>query len=576
MHFGDVEKLVHIEHDDPDATELVPAPPISRKDKLAMRERLFRLKRRLFAERHLMQYFHDDVLYRSEGARTIGPDELFLDLVIVGGIAALGHELRENFNGWLDVEKFFLLFAAIYSGWRSLVITWNLWDVRSDLIDKIGIYLAFFSLTGIALGAHGAFQDGIRPYVAVSAFVATALPSFSCLVWGLKEPLMKNPVNVVNQLTLMSTINLFSAVPYLAAAFVSTDRTTRIMYWVPYGMQTLSYVFSGSLYRYIHRNREGYSRLAIAIELMVEKYEVLTMIVLGESVLGMLFEAALVVTKEGARVGALYAAAAAGTAMLYALQTLYVNVDGHIIKGGTHAIRFKAFFGILWSQIHTVYHFSLILFATGLGIALRDITIPPKEDAAEKLLNIVLRATEESGTSTGPKFGTEERWLFSSGWGASLLLSGIIGLLHDAGPRAATLWRRLAIRAVVVIAMMVSIPFADISAGNFVLIYTIPTVVIASLEFLFHHMDRMGFFRSEQTIFTGTDDLDVGDSFEEETVDEQPPRAPEDALSAESQAAAKKAMLNRAFQQRLQRRHCSRLVPVNIPKKGEAKEDGTP
>lgn len=83
---------------------------------------------------------------------------------------------------------------------------------------------------------------------------------------------------------------------------------------------------------------------------------------------------------------------------------------------------------------------------------------------------------------------------------------------------------------------MVSMQFANISAGNFRLVYTIPTVVIASVEVLFHHMDRMGFFQSEQTKCTGTDDLDLGDSFKEEKEDEQQPRGPEDALLAENQA----------------------------------------
>ena len=119
--FGEVDNLVHISHEDEHAMEAVPAPPVSRKDKLAMKERVHRLGRRLFASRHLMQYFHDDVLYRTEGNRSIGPDELFLDLVIVGGIAALGHELRETFNGWDDVEKFFN--DAFFDNFNKMIAT---------------------------------------------------------------------------------------------------------------------------------------------------------------------------------------------------------------------------------------------------------------------------------------------------------------------------------------------------------------------------------------------------------------------------------------------------------------------
>lgn len=581
--FGEVERLVHIEHiQSADQLDDEPAPRISRKDKVAVRNHMHRLRRRLFAERHLMQYFHNDTLYRTEGNRKVGPDELFLDLVIVGGVAALGHELRENFSGWLDVEKFFLLFHALYSSWRAVIFLWNLFDLRSDLTDKFGIYLTFFSLTGIALGAHGAFDDGIRPYVAGCAFAATAVPSTSMLWWAVKEPLLKNPANIVNQVILASTVSLVSVIPYFAAAFVSTSRATRILFWVPYFIQTISIFITGSFYRWVHRKRPGHTRLAIAIELFVEKYETLTMIVLGESVLGLLFEAALLITEEGAHIGALYAGAAGATAMLYALQTLYVNVDGQVGKGGTHAIRYKGLFGIIWGQLHTWYHMALILFATGLGFAMRDIAIPPKDAASSRMIvDRLVRATGKA-TGEGPGFGTKKRWVFSAGWGAAIIFSAVLGALHRGGPRAATKVYRLIIRCIVATVIMVGMPFAHISAGNFLVVYMVVLVVIAIVEYICVQMDRMGFIRSEATVLSESSSavIDSRDSFSEgeeaaEDDEEEGAKEAADLVRDLSEDAAAQIFLDKALKKRLCKRHCNRLIPVEqtIPVKDEDGEE---
>lgn len=465
-----------------------------------------------------MQYFDSDVLYRSAESRKVGPDELFLDLVIVGGVAALGHELRESFKGWPDIEKFFLLFTALYSSWRSIVLLWNLFDVKKDLIDKFGIYSVFLSLTGIALGAHGAFEDGIREYVAAFSFTATAIPSATMFFWSFREKLLRNPKNITNQLSFMALVNILCVVPYLAAAFVSSSRAARALYWTSYGLQTVSIFFTGSFYRFLHRNRPGYTRLAIAIELFVEKYEILTMIVLGESVLGILFETALFITKDDARVGALYGAAAAGTAMLYAFQTYYVNIDGDIARGGRHAIRYKANHGIFWGQLHTWFHMALILFATGLGFAIRDVAIKPT--ASSRMLNVVMRAEAGDVEPGSVRFGSAERWVFSAGWGAALLLSGIIALLHDGGRRAATKKWRIGVRMIVAIGVMVGMPFTDVSADVFLYVYTAVLIPMVLVEFICVHMDRMGFFKVEDSSLESSDMYKSSDSFTDDEDDD--------------------------------------------------------
>lgn len=509
--FGHVENLQHIDSppnvsDDDDQ----PAPPVTLRDKLSRRNRMSRLRRRCFHERHLHQYWHNETLYRTEANRSITPDELFLDLVIVGGIAVLGHELRENFKGWREIESFLLLFGALYTSWRNLVLLWNIWGICSDFIDKLGIYVVFTCLIFIALTAHGPFKEGVLPYVAAASFVATSTPCLSSIVFGMREPLLKDGGG--KTLYAQCILFLFSSLPYFAAIFVRSDLAARALFWTAF---ILNSIFAISLSFYTDWITERFqkkdvlvTRLAIAIELMVEKYDVLTMIVLGESVLGILFEGAKYLTADGVRLGSLFGAAAISTALLYSLQTLYNNVDSPIPRGGKHAIRYKKLHGLSWSQLHIPYHASLVIFATGLGIALRDVALPPKYDvgssSAHLAMTIIHAEAASDGVKIEPDFGRNPRWLFSVGWGASVILSGAIGAFHCPGPRAATRHWRFKIRCLISVALMVGMPFTTLSAVKYVSVYTVVTVFIAVIEYLFVQMDKMGFFRSEATTFTSS------------------------------------------------------------------------
>ncbi|KAI0564344.1 Low temperature requirement A protein [Gracilaria domingensis] len=567
--FGEVENIYHheVESHHSDAAP----PPLRERDRKETRNLKNKAFRTLFDKRHLQQYFYAETLYRSPHTRTVRPDELFFDLVLVGGIAALGHELRENFSSWKDVEKFFLLFSAIYSSWRVIIMMWNFWDIKNDLFEKISIYAVFFCLIGIALGAHGAFQDGIRPYVAICSFLATAIPSAVSYYWASKEPLLRNPHNRFNQLKAVSAVGIISVLPYFAAAFVGSERATRILYWIPLVAQFFSVHLTGSLYRALHRNRPA-TRLAVNIELMVEKYEVLTMIVLGESVIGILFEAGKFVTSEGARLGRLYAVAAATAAMLYSLQTLYINVDSPILKGGQHAIRHNAYYGIAWSQLHTLYHMALILFATGLGISIHDVVLPPKSDAVARWL---VRAGEEGAKSAAFTFERKQRWLFSVGWGMSMIISAVFSALHKGGPRAASKSYRIAARVTAVLAIMIGLPFTDLRADLYLGVHTAVLVFFGITEFILVHFDRLGFFRSEgsskATSLAG-ESLETFDSDDE--VSRNAPMNPEDVKLDHSSDLPEE--ISRALKERMCKGHSCPMVQVQpkTRKKPEGKEGG--
>lgn len=208
-----------------------------------------RLRNRLWHRRWLRQYFSaPKVLVRERQKRQIHNEELYLDLIIVANIAALGHELRETFGGWAAVEKFILLFGAVSASWRTLVLLWNLYGTLGDLVDKLGIYATHTALSGIGLGAHGAFSTAQRQ-VGISAFLASSIPAISIIAFAWMEPASTNEHNMFSQAIVGQTVNVLTVLPYLVAAFLDSERAAKNLYWVAlvgshlFVRQILTFVF---------------------------------------------------------------------------------------------------------------------------------------------------------------------------------------------------------------------------------------------------------------------------------------------------------------------------------------------
>lgn len=185
------------------------------------------------------------------------------------------------------------------------------------------------------------------------------------------------------------------------------------------------------------------------------------------------------------------------TSLIYGFQTLYVNVDNKIIKGGKHSMRHKVFLGVTWACLHTPYHICLVLLATGLGIAFRDIIIVPVasgaassgKSAVGEAVHFVMRGAATLSASSGPHFTPMNRWLFSIGWGGSMLLSAMFSMTHHKGRREATKYARLLLRSGIAISLGVWMPFTKLPAGAYLLVHSLVTSVISFTEFILVQAD---------------------------------------------------------------------------------------
>jgi hypothetical protein len=253
------------------------------------------------------------------------------------------------------------------------------------------------------------------------------------------------------------------------------------------------------VYRELHKNRPKARRTAVNVEAMVEKYGVLTLIVLGESLLALLIQGADLVEEPEASIGLMFLATAASVLIVYSMQTIYFNVDQNLGKGSVHAIRHNGRLGLVWSQLHIPYHMALAGFVpTGLAKLIKEITLHDK---------------------SGPPSYVRE--LFSVGWGASFVISGFFSLLHKAGPRERTRNHRICGRIIIVLAVAIGVPFADISAGYQLLIFTLVSAVVAVVEFVLLEADRIGMLVGRPIPSTAPSSIDhSGKDSQESVVDD--------------------------------------------------------
>lgn len=193
------------------------------------------------------------------------------------------------------------------------------------------------------------------------------------------------------------------------------------------------------------------------------------------------------VLQENVRISRVYLMAFGSSAMLYSFQTLYMQVDSLIPRGGIHALRYDQYFGMAWASLHVPYHMFLMLFASGLGIGTRDIVI----QSLEKGVLTSLRAEDVEG---GEHFTPSARWVYAISWGGALITSGLIGLTHKGGPRTVTKRWRLLIRFCISIGVSIGVPFTNLKAGLFHMVFALTTMLLATVEFILAKADKVGLF----------------------------------------------------------------------------------
>lgn len=353
-------------------------------------------------------------------------------------------------------------------------------------------------MAGIGLGAHAAFTNA-RKHVGAAAFCATAIPAAWFSYASFREPVAKNEHNRWSQGGVQGILQIVAVVPYLLPVVVSSKTGIRICYWIGGVATTIVSPIYVGVYMWAHRERPKAVRAAVNVESLVERYQILGLIVLGESLMALLFEGSDLLAVDGVQVSPLFRSVFQGVLIVYSIQTLYFNVDNASVKGDVHAIRHNRWFGLAWTQLHFPYFMALAGFlSTGIGLMLRAIALPfEKEEKAGSaarnaapILRFVVRAAKLAPDSS--HFDGKARWLFSGAWMSVILISCLMGWMHKAGPRGQTKNRRIMIRVVMALGLGLGMPFADVTASKNLAIFTGVSCAFAFGEVILMEMDRIG------------------------------------------------------------------------------------
>jgi len=306
---------------------------------------LRRVRRGLWRPRHLRQYIQDGTLVRQKKTRVAGHSELFFDLIIVSCLAALGHQARDKFGDSGDLQKIFLLYTVVWFSWRDTVFLINVLGSESDLLETVATLLIMLPLTGIGVGSHDLFTS-TSTAVPASCFLSFLFISVGLLLASRATPPpvpSADPAPDPNfdaaaasdtsssvdaeapatatfpYLVIAAAITLVAAMPYLAAAVVSSESAIVGLLWAGVA---LNFPREALMQWIATRRVSGRPNLvipAVNIEALSERYGLLTIIVTGESLLSILFEASSVLTANTDRVSVvrLYVASAFGLTIAY-------------------------------------------------------------------------------------------------------------------------------------------------------------------------------------------------------------------------------------------------------------------
>jgi low temperature requirement protein LtrA len=381
------------------------------------------------------QYLHEGVLHREEEERKTSWTELFWDLVLVGVISKLAHAVADEADG-LAIGHFMLLFAMIFRIWVDM----HQW-INMTGSDDAGhrFYLAFEMLVVLGLGTNslGAFETTGATFAAfycISRFFRVLMYTWLDYL----DPRFRL------QFTLVRLCNATSGLLFLISVFV--EGNARIILWI---VATVGDIWYYTLVVIALRKKlfggTGYA-IALNIEHQSERMGLFVIIVLGESIVGVLYDN----LANGVRMS--FLKAAFGLLIAYNMHWIYFTVDGS--RQYQHAIRRSATTSFMWN----LAHLPLTAFLTAAGGVLRYLVLDGE----------TVTALASGGGAGGDKLQARI-WIYCVGCGLALCTMAFIGILHKSadkeGSTRLSKTTRLAVRFLIGILWIVTPLFHTSSVG---------------------------------------------------------------------------------------------------------------
>ncbi|KAJ3158463.1 hypothetical protein HK101_001316 [Irineochytrium annulatum] len=382
------------------------------------------VKYKLFTKFRPRQFFVGSVLHREKRARKVLWDELFMDLIFIAVLNKIVNTVR--YAPIIDgdvVNRFILLLYPVWSSWCLVNGVSNRFGISGFgarliywffmiLIYGIGIQAAHVWNPDPSLNTESMFVGiycGVKiVYIFEHALGCLAFPKFTpnCLLIGVSYAA--------------------SMLPYIVSCF---DYPIAIKQYLC--IEPSQSVLTGPALRWTKFQVKMKYRLAINIEHYTERWGGLTLIVLGEMVVSLLWPS------SQSSMSTTYLATIMGLIVSIAYAWLYFNIDS--ARHYTHALRRNGVSAMMWQASHLPLHISTTLAGAAMSILITQV---------------------ESSIPVAP-IPLKELWL--GNLAISMFFMAVISISHkghDHHVRVPSKWRALG-RIVVAMTFVLLAVFAD-------------------------------------------------------------------------------------------------------------------
>ncbi|KAI8813990.1 bacterial low temperature requirement A protein-domain-containing protein [Cladochytrium replicatum] len=317
------------------------------------------------------QFFIGDVLHRERGARKVTWDELFMDLAFVAVINSIGHVLKVPTLTLTIFSQFLLNIIPAFLLWSYA----NLFSNRlgaDNFTYRIFIWLQMLFVTGLGISSAHVWdpdpeQNTAFVYTMIFIVARGTYIIFMGALYYYVPKFAPSNHNVVFSV-------LFPTAFWIASLFTSMD--DRYWLWWAAFIVEISMLYGGL--QIATKVFKVKYRFALNIEHYSERYGLLTLIVLGEIVVSLLWDSSSPKFTLG------YLATAFGLLIAIAFQWIYFAFEGN--HHYVHALRRSFYTAIWWQLFHLPMQIAMVANGVTMAKLIIKVDEPTKTDMGINIL----------------------------------------------------------------------------------------------------------------------------------------------------------------------------------------------
>ncbi|EGR52249.1 uncharacterized protein TRIREDRAFT_53747 [Trichoderma reesei QM6a] len=376
---------------------------------------------KLFKRPVIRQWFHQGLLWRASEQTEVMAIELFLDLVYVGIIHSNGEHMAEEATA-RELLRFVITFVMTWKIWTDITLTLS-WFETDDVVTRLEILFCMSCLIGFTTNmthilvedpAHNTYVQLVSFYLATRISTAVFYAIAACLLPMVKGAMLFQIMGIV-------------APTALWIASIHVNMPGRLGFIIPaLALDMYSQVFSIRLFRYGQgqapesRWKQRLGRMfefypAISIEHRVERMNAFVSLVLGYSVVAILFQ-----SDGGYNINAFLGKAILALMQAFTFNWIYFDVDGSGVS--LHAIRRSAVTAGLWDIAHLPFIMGYIVATAALSRLVLATDVPNTNPGQ---LAVSYRDSAED------QFGSGVRFFYCHGLAIALLSMAAISFSHE-------------------------------------------------------------------------------------------------------------------------------------------------